>query len=540
VFNDTVIAGTPNGAIYFGLNDVMPKPLPLLSGRYVRELRVSNGKLYVLSVSGSNFTVEALASILDIPQTVTSNSAVQGVCLIPASSLWIATATKGLAHLAGSTWNYSYPNGPNSNFFNSVAVADNGLIWCASGETAHTGFYRYNPDLSDNEQWRNFTTNSYPILQTNDYYKISPGANGSVWACSWGDGVVEVVGDSIVRKYNYYSNPSLPGAVSKAPDYVVSSGVAVDNEGKLWIINRNEANGRSLLRLDSDTTATFFNDQFNSSWGWFHNVVIDRNNTKWMGSTVPWHMDPGSGLYFFNEKKIVPGTQSTGGWGNISGMSDSKVLSIALDLDGEIWVGLGLGAVIIPDPLNPAYRNTSFPLSEQVVQSIAVDAVNNKWIGTKEGVFVVNSDGTQLLQSYTVASTNKNLLSNDVRTIAIDQKRGIAYFGTEQGLSSLAIISVQTSRAYSKLECGPNPYFLPNDQPLMIRNLVENSTIKILTVSGSLVKQIETQEQGGGGRAFWDGRDKNGAFVASGIYFIVASAENGSQAVTGKVAVIKK
>ena len=59
----------------------------------------------------------------------------------------------------------------------------------------------------------------------------------------------------------------------------------------------------------------------------------------------------------------------------------------------------------------------------------------------------------------------------------------------------------------------------------------------MLTVSGSLVTQFEAQ---GGGRAFWDGRDKRGAFVPSGIYFIVAFAENGSQTVTGKVAVVRK
>jgi ligand-binding sensor domain-containing protein len=379
-----------------------------------------------------------------------------------------------------------------------------------------------------------------PDWPEDDYYNVSLGANGSVWVSSWGDGVVEVVGDSVVRKYNYNSTPKLPSAVTKDPNFVVSSGVAIDNEGKTWIVNRNQANGRSLLRLDGDTVGTFFDNQFNSSWGWFHGIVIDRNDTKWMGSTVPWHMDNGNGLYFFNENKTIPGTEPYDGWGNISDMSDSKVLSISLDLEGEIWVGLGLGVVIIHDPLNPlkpANRSTSYPLREQVIQSIAVDAVNNKWVGTKEGIFVVNADGTQLLQSYTVASTNKSLLSNDVRTIAIDQKHGIAYFGTEQGLSSLAIEAVQTNRSYSELEIGPNPFILPNDRPLIIRNLVANSTIKIVTVSGSVVAQFEAQ---GGGRAFWDGRDKNGVFVSSGIYFIAAFAENGSQTVTGKVAVIRK
>ena len=548
VFNDTLVVGTANGAVFFSPNDNTPQAVPLLSNRSIAEFRVNNGTLYVLSTSGSNFKVETLASLLNIPVTIASNSVVQGICIIPTSSPWIATASKGLTHLIGSIWNYSYPNGPNSNFFSNLVVDADGVLWCASGETAHAGFYRYNPSLPDDKQWKVFTSENNPIMWKynrksniyepfDDFYKVSLGSNGSVWVCSWGDGVVEVINDSIKQKYNYYSKPSLPGAISNDYDWVVSSGVAVDNEGKVWIVNRNEATGRSLLRLDNDTTGTFFNDQVNSSWGWFHGVVIDRNDTKWLGSTVSWHMDPGTGLYFFNENKIISGTEPYNGWGKTSTLSDSKVLSILIDLEGEIWVGLGLGIAIIPDPLNPTYQNTSFPLREQVIQSIAVDAVNNKWIGTKEGVFVVNADGTQLLQSYTVASTNKRLLSNDVRTIDIDENHGVAYFGTEQGLSSLSIEAVQTNRSYSELEVGPNPFILPSDQPLVIRNLVANSTIKILTVSGSVVTQFDAQ---GGGRAFWNGRDKKGAFVSSGIYFIVAFAENGSQTVTGKVAVIRK
>jgi len=544
VFNDTLVVGTASGAVCFGPNDSAPKNISFLSNRSIRELRVAQGRLYVLSVSGSDFTVETLGSLLEKPQTATSNSDVEGVSIIPLPSPWIATASKGLAHRVGSIWNYSYPNGPNSNFFSSLAVDADAVLWCASGEIANAGFYRYNLSFSGDKRWKNFTSDQYPIMKKNgglfdNYYNVSLGAAGSVWVSSWGDGVVEVVGDSVKRKYNHDSSPPLPGAISKDPEYVVSSGVAVDNEGKTWIVNRNEENGRSLLRLDTDTTATFYDNQYTplAIKSWFHGLVIDRNDTKWMGSTVPWHMDPGTGLYFFNENKSISGTEPYDGWGNISNMSDSKVLSIALDLDGEIWVGLGLGAVIILDPLRPGSRNTSFPLREQVIQSIAVDAVNNKWIGTKEGVLVVSPDGTQLLQSYTVDNTNKRLLSNDVRTIAIDQNRGIAYFGTEHGMSSLSISAVQTNRSFTELEVGPNPFILPNDQQLTIRNLVANSTIKVLTVNGSVVTQFEAQ---GGGRAFWDGRDKNGAFVSSGIYFLVAYAENGSQTVTGKVAIIRK
>jgi len=58
VFKDTLIIGTANGAAYIALNDTAPKTLPFLNNRPVRELRIGNGKLYVLSSSGSNFTVE--------------------------------------------------------------------------------------------------------------------------------------------------------------------------------------------------------------------------------------------------------------------------------------------------------------------------------------------------------------------------------------------------------------------------------------------------------------------------------------------------
>jgi len=559
VFNDTLVIGTANGAVYLALNNIAPKAIPFLSNISVQELQVVNGKLYVLSAPGSSFTVETLASVLDRPQTVASNFDVQGVCIIPTSSPWVGTADSGFAQLTVSGWKYLYPNGPNSNFFNSLVIDQNGVLWAGSGETSPAGFYRYNASLPDDKRWKNFTSaNNHIMWQYNSqnnkyqpfdfYYKVSLGANGSVWACSWGDGLVEIVADTIRRKLNYYSAPRLLGAsTGDLIDYVVGGGVAVDGQGKTWITTRSNLITTSLLRLDSDTDTigTFFQGPYIN----FHDIVIDANNTKWIATTVPWHMDA-QDLIIFNENNSVAGTDQNG-WMKLStddGLLSNVVLSLAIDLDGEVWAGTSLGAVINLDPLKPKSYSTSFPLREQVVQSIAVDAVNNKWIGTKEGVLVVNADGTQLLQSYTVASTNKSLLSNDIRSIAIDQKRGIAYFGTEQGLSSLAIAAMQTNRAYSKIECGPNPFILPSNQPLTIRNLVANSTIKIVTVSGSVVTELverafwDGQDQNGvfGGKAFWDGRDKKGVLVPSGIYFIFAYAENGSQTVIGKVAVIRR
>jgi hypothetical protein len=104
-------------------------------------------------------------------------------------------------------------------------------------------------------------------------------------------------------------------------------------------------------------------------------------------------------------------------------------------------------------------------------------------------------------------------------------------------LSSLEIAPVETARNYSSLELGPNPFLIPNDQPLTIRNLVQGSSIKILAVDGSLILEFTAQ---GGGRAFWDGKDSRGRLVPSGVYFVVAFADNGNQISKGKLAVVRR
>jgi ligand-binding sensor domain-containing protein len=542
VLRDTLVIATDQGIGYyyngsFGI-------IGSLGGKPISDLSVDGGKLFILRNEGSGFLVESLSSLIDSARFVTANSTVQGSSLVPASSLWIGTTLNGLTRQTASGWNYYFPNGPESNLFSSLAVDDDGVLWAASGSNTHAGFYRYNPSLPENAQWKNFS------YFGDGSYNVSLGAKGSVWVSSWGDGVEEIVGDTIRRKLNYYSHPSLPAAgPGKNATYVVSGNVAVDAQGKTWIVNQVNESGRSLLRLDGDTSASYFDNQYSISDGWFHSMVIDRNGTKWLAGDLPWEpKKPASGLngvYVFNENPMLFGIDIVGGWGHLSSDDNSLISDIVyafvIDLDGAVWIGTDKGVTIVPDPQSPKLQTQCFALltyAPPFVQTMAVDALNNKWIGTNNGVFVVNSDGTQIIPpTYTVASTNGQLLADDVQSIAIDQKRGIVYFGTGQGLSSLTIEPVQTNQSYSRLEVGPNPFILPSDQPLTIRNLVAGSTIKVMTVSGFLVNQFDAQ---GGGRAFWDGRDKNGAFVSSGIYFIVAFAENGSQTVTGKVAVIRR
>lgn len=542
VLRDTLIVGSNAGLAYFDGSGF--QVMPFVSGKQVADLQVFGSSLVVLWNEGVEFSIGTISSVLS-PVSIlgrgdggpAANFVVNGSL----QQLFVSTFSKGLAYLNSSNWEYRAPDGPQSALFSSIVVDERGGVWAASGIGGRgKGFYRFHPDSSEGKRWKNYTKSQSPILGDDDYYKVSLGLEGRIWVSSWGKGVVEVVKDSIRRRIHASSKPSLAGAVPQDPFYVVIGGVMPDSQKTTWFVTRTSVDGNYLAQLINDTTFTYYKNLITPTEGRFTNIAIDRNGTKWLANGEPYGK-PTTGLYYFNEKKVVSGTESSGGWGLMTtsdGLPHNSVLSLATDNEGAVCVGTDLGLMIVTDPLRPKQRKvTSFPLREQVIQAIAVDAVNNKWVGTKEGVFSVSPDGTQLLNQYTVSNTGGKLLDNDIRALAIDQSRGILYIGTEKGMSSLTISPIRTQRSFTTLELGPNPFQIPVHQTLWIKNLVANSRIKILSIDGRMITEFQSQ---GGGRAFWDGKDFFGKHVSTGIYYVVAYAENGDQITTGKIAVVRR
>lgn len=546
VFRDTIMVGTIDGAAVF-TNSAF-QPLSQLSAKSIVDIVPRSNDLFIVWNTAAGFSYASMPSVSGSLGALISHTegqaSVLAVQTAPAT-VWVGTVSKGMAKWSGTAWEYVMPNGPSSNLFSSIVVDEQGRVWAASGISSRgRGFYRFDPSKPEDAQWKNFSVSNNPLMRRDDYYKVSLGLNGSIWVSSWGFGVVEVANDSIQRHLDDLTVPSFPLSLDDLHRFVVLGGVAPDSKGNTWFATRTAIDGRHLVRIASNGSVLYVNSP---SQGMFTNMVVDRNNTKWLANSEPFNKPIGVGLYYFNEDTLVTGTKFSGGWGALtttdglpsSGVND-VILSLAVDLEGQICVGTDIGMMMITDPRNPKAstgRIVSFPLRLQSIQAIAVDALNNKWVGTKDGVIVVNADASQVIGQYNVLSTNGQLVDNDVRSLAIDQKRGIVYIGTEKGLSRLEIPPVQVLRNFTSLELGPNPYIIPNASQLMIRNLVAEATIKILSVNGALVSEFKAQ---GGGRAFWDGRDLTGQFVSSGVYFVVAFAENGNQINTGKIAVIRR
>jgi hypothetical protein len=177
----------------------------------------------------------------------------------------------------------------------------------------------------------------------------------------------------------------------------------------------------------------------------------------------------------------------------------------------------------------------STPLTENVL-SIDADALNNKWLGTiNNGVIYVSPDGSTLLNRFTTA--NSPMINDQITSIKSDRKTGTVYFGAVNGIVSYKTIAVSPLEECGNISAGPNPFVIPASTKLKIDGLVEESTVKILSISGVLVSEFETP---GGRIAEWDGRDLNGNYVSSGIYIIAGFNKDASKVCTGKVAVVRK
>ncbi|HMD14301.1 MAG TPA: two-component regulator propeller domain-containing protein, partial [Bacteroidota bacterium] len=507
--HDTLYAGTQNGlAIFDGTGW---KLIPSSSGMNILGLQPGiqffSGIIFITPNQLWNYTQGQMNSI-SVPSVLYS-------CI--GSETVLGTQSSGFVLKQNSGWTVVTPPGPSSNSFIGIAVDNRGVVWSGTGTANGTGFMSF-----DGHTWRLYDSLNDTRLGTNQYYIVSIGRGNAKWISSWGkNGGVVLLDDTgkVVKVFN--STNGIPLSIVSSPTFVVVGGVATDQNGVAWITNRTASDSIAVVLFHPDSSLSY-NVRLSmlNPVRIFTNVVIDQNGTKWFSNYSRFEPQAPIALYYYNEVYTLPGT--TNGWGSMTtgnSLTSNYIYSLAVDQDGQVWVGTDQGINIIFDPSNPFGSIASYyPLQDQVIQGILVDPVNNKWVATKQGVFELSPDGTSILASYTAENTDGKLLDDDIASLAMNVKTGTIYFGTEKGLSSFTTAATTPVQNYDKLSFAPNPFYLPSTQPLKIDGLTAGSSIKILSIDGSLVRDLQTP---GGRVGFWDGRNNRGDLVATAVYLVV-------------------
>ncbi|MDD5361273.1 MAG: hypothetical protein PHN88_04020 [Ignavibacteria bacterium] len=536
-FDNKVFMGSDNGFVYYDNSNWQSYPNPAVSGSNIVDIKAIGDSLYFIANNSIYFAPK------NNPGQITQYSASGNYLTLGSYKHLplIGVFENGISYVLNGNAVSIYPNCPYRNSFDFLSIGPDGTLWAAGGQdiTGFTaGFYKY-----DGNAWVSYNTYNTPQIGNSNFFRKVYAGNGVVWALCYGGGATKLTGNNI-QNFNSLNSP-LPG-ISGDSTFCVPYGGAFDNSGNFWMSFFNSGNSRNLYVITADSILGFINPEVIPNSGHFEQVAIDNYNTKWCVLS-----GSGGGLYFFNENGSIYNTgDDIFGFYNANDFENNDLTGIVVEKNNEVWVTTINGVYMISDPYkaiqDPNHKpapvklgiisgNLRVPFTENC-KCIATDVLNQKWIGTKNnGVFHLSSDGSTLLEQFNVS--NSPLLNNEVTSIAVSYIDGRAYFGSLYGLSSVQTDAIAPVADFDKIICSPNPYLVPPRVNLKIDGLVENSSVKIITLTGEIVAEFDSP---GGKIASWDGKDKKGNYVPSGIYIVVGFNKDGSKVGKGKLAVIKQ
>ncbi len=450
--------------------------------------------------------------------------------------VWYADETNGVRMSTNYKWGCSFIefNAPYSNKVSEIAIQNN-TVYVASGGVSDKYSNLNRPDgffIFDNEEWSSFNRVNVPELQEYDpldYFRIEPHPDPDspiVFIGSFYAGLIKYhIVDSVYTFYDQ-TNSALQGAVGNSLRELVA-GMTFDREGNLWMTCHLAP--RPLVIMKKDGTWLNFSVASSTNLG---DIIIDERGYKWCAI-----ISPSQGILVYDDNGTIDNPsddrQRVFTTAN-SNLPTNSLTNLVLDRSGDIWVGTSMGPVVFDGGSNPFEGNNhgyrikveqdgvlAYLLGEEEVTTIAIDGANQKWIGTRNGVFVQSPDGMVEIATYNIQ--NSPLLNNIILDIAINPEDGEVFIGTESGIISTRGEAIEGGSFHDQNAYAfPNPVRPEYDGPIAIRGLAEDAAVKITNVAGVVVYETRAL----GGQAIWYGYDLDGNKAQSGVYLVFSTTED--------------
>jgi len=513
-----------------------------------RSIKSMYGHLLFVNFSSVDVFDETFTRIMQVYSPSGTNILPQDAIEDDEGNVWIADKLAGLIKTYDEGWSGDVvrPNGPRTADVFDISLTGKDLWVAPGGRNQDWGNIWKAAELYsfvDNE-WSYLNQSQVPEFeQARDIICIlvDPENKNRVYAGSWGYGLFEILDNQLAEHYTE-ENSTLQ--TFTGTDKVNIGGIVFDNNHNLWIANSSAGSIVSVKMNDGTWQA--FNLGAIASGIDVGEMIIDHANQKWM--LVRDH-----GLLVFSDNNTITNVSddkvrklnANAGNGNLPGL---KILSFAVDQDGELWIGSDEGVAVIYSP-ESVFTGGNFDaqrilveqdgyvqylLETEAVTAITIDGANRKWFGTdRAGVFLMSQDGTEQILNFTI--DNSPLLSNSITSIEIDSD-GEVFFGTAAGIVSYRGTATPPipPNGSSEIYTFPNPVREDYNGPIAIKGVPTNADIKITDISGTLVYSTRAE----GSQAIWDGRNFSGDKARTGVYLVFISNSDGSETEITKILIV--
>ena len=466
----------------------------------------------------------ASAVVFEEPATLIHPNA----CFFSNSIIWISDQVTGLIKLDPSTGRFGkiIPGGPVGPITTALLATSTGVL-AASSSKKGLG-------ILENGKWQQ-QSGLDSVIGVQSITKNN--LDQSIWLTTAQMGVAKWQ-SSKVQLFNP-SNSSLVGAANNT---CFTSGVIADSKGNNWVSNTGTIKSIHVYQPDGKWTG------FNNPYGVIDAGAIEIDEigqiwcaTKNANGLLVYH--PGNSLTSSADDKWKQYKAGTG----IGNLPSNQVNCIAKDKNGFVWVGTDRGIGIIQcaeniftpvgcDALLPVVQQDRFAgllFKDENVHTIAVDGADRKWVGTKNGVWLISASGEKVI--YRFSSSNSPLPGNDISKISIDPLTGEVFIATNNGLCSFRSTATEAVTSQQKVLVFPNPVPPEYSGSIAIRGLTNNALVKITNLYGALIYQTRAL----GGQAIWDGKNTSGSKVASGIYLVICRDDSGAEKITTKITIVQ-
>ncbi len=452
---------------------------------------------------------------------------------------WIASPDRGLISNISGSFDYYNPNGPFKDLVARLAYNDGTLVVTSGGRK--TNFTQQLNDFGysiyENGEWINYLPKSLPntvnigTFLRDIYEPYFYQAGNSLALGSIGYGVLMQYDKDSFEVFNS-NNSTL---------FNILDGFA---STRVTAMTENRDGELVLSNTESPTPINFYSPEN----GWrtlpfsapnldrVDGMLTDEGNNIWCRV-----INITGGIIVFNEEENqIRSLNSAEGNGNLP---TNAVNDMAIDLDGDIWVGTNDGIAVFfnPDRIfdggnvdasTPIFENRPL-LREEIVTVIEVDPANRKWVGTNNGVWLFEPDGTEVVANFTI--DNSPLISNRIVDIEINEQTGEVFFATNDGIVSYRGTATRAESICDDIKVFPNPVKPGYLGDLNVYNIPQDAIVKIVDNGGKLFYE----KRGTGNSVSWNLRSYSGEKPKTGVYYILTSSEDGEEFCNTKFAIIE-
>lgn len=468
--------------------------------------------------------------------------------LMAGGKVFGGTVLSGIKDEGNTTYK---PSGPFYNYAYKINLYDNNQILVSTGARTETynypaynskkpGFYYFN-----GTEWiysSFFINNPRENINVLDAI-LNPLNNNEVFFTNYAmrdQGVYRMKYNAtnkdfeLVKYYNLGAQPYLRRATGLAtdPQNNIFASIGFDNDGNPAIGIYDKATDDFVLKKIVFTSTGVQKPIFYENMLW---IPLPRTNNFWVYDYKNAANLSDDSDYILSEPNGLPS-------------SSAGSLSVAFDKSGDAWIGTDSGLRVMSNAASEI--RSSKPKMEAVVieqngipeelfkdshiLQIEVDGGDYKWVSVDGGgVYYLSSDGQKTIKHFT--KENSPLPTNSVTDIKVDKKTGKVYFATYSGIVTYQGDVSDVTSNFGDVMVYPNPVVYSNFKgKVTIKGLAEKTNIRIVDAAGNVVHSAVAR----GGYYEWDLNNQKGNRVASGIYFVLMTNEDGSDKATAKIGVV--